>query len=476
MLLECCIFGMITFLMTGARCEVTEVFAEAGSEAILPCKYDPTSLVPPAVKWSKANKGTVWRKQRSGLQYWGSSWTVNGTPRVKCPHSLFEKGDYGLQINNVNEEDGGVYSCSVEAGGREVENVVYLRIMTVSIDPPVPIWGKDVSVTCNVTPWPNGASVQWLLNNRPFVPQTRITSYRDTSKSIVREKATVSLKGKWTCVVGFKGKEEHVSATLSVKGIIQPPNDNTKVYAAVGSGVTLPCVFSPGLTPNLPVWKKAGSLFKPAPGHPPLSYSSSSQLPWDKSASLKEVGFKDEGRYTCSGTIQGQILTRTIQLVVAKIESSITSKKKGSMALTCQLSDTSEVTNYEWVHVTYDLNGTQSVESVQKGKILNISQESEANRGEWVCRFSGKEGILGNVTYHVQLMSGVSGQKVTDVSHNTATVVGLSFLLLVLLLILAQMYKNHQRRKRIFQYPALETIVHTISNEREERERSRVKT
>lgn len=42
---------------------------------------------------------------------------------------------------------------------------------------------------------------------------------------------------------------------------------------------------------------------------------------------------------------------------------------------------------------------------------------------------------------------GLSGQKSKGFSHNTATVVGLSFLLLVLLLILAQMYKNHQRVK-----------------------------
>lgn len=42
---------------------------------------------------------------------------------------------------------------------------------------------------------------------------------------------------------------------------------------------------------------------------------------------------------------------------------------------------------------------------------------------------------------------GLSGQKSSGVSHNTAAVVGLSLLLLVLLLILAQMYKNHQRVK-----------------------------
>ena len=87
------------------------------------------------------------------------------------------------------------------------------------------------------------------------------------------------------------------------------------------------------------------------------------------------------------------------------VDSSVPSKKKGSMMLTCQLSDVSQVTNYEWLQVTYDLNGTQKVEFIQKGKTLSIDQGSEKNQGEWACRFSGKEGILGNVTYHIQVMS-----------------------------------------------------------------------
>lgn len=73
---------------------------------------------------------TVWRKQKSGLQYWGSSWAQKGASRVRCPHSLFEKGDYSLQINDVREEDGGLYSCSLECGNQVTENKVMLRIIT----------------------------------------------------------------------------------------------------------------------------------------------------------------------------------------------------------------------------------------------------------------------------------------------------------------------------------------------------------
>ncbi|XP_074509446.1 lymphocyte activation gene 3 protein [Sebastes fasciatus] len=480
MLLEYFIFGVITLFMTGAQCDQTEVLAEAGSQAVLPCKCTPSSPFIPAIVWTKANRGTVWRKEKSGLQYWGSSWSSKGTQRVRCPHSQFPKGEFSLQIDNVQEDDGGVYSCRVEHGNQVTENLVMLRIIEVSVSSSVPVWGSDVSISCKVTPWPYGASVQWTLNNSPFVPQTRFASSRDTAKHVVREKATVRLTGKWTCVVGYQGNEGRASAALTVKGITHPSRDDTKVYAAVGSAVTLPCVFSPGLIPSKPVWEKMKPeyIFTPAPGPLPASFSPSSpssQLPSDKSASLKEVRFEDEGKYRCSGSIEGQQLTRNMQLVVAKIDSSTPSKNPGFVTLTCQLSDTSEVTDYEWVHVVYDLNGTQSVGSIQEGKTLSISKVSEENRGEWECRFYGKDGILGNVTYHIQLMSGLNGEKPSGVSHNAAAVVGLSFLLIVLLLVLAQMYKNHQRRKRSFQYPAMETIVHTVSNEREERERYQVK-
>ncbi|KAL6109297.1 lag3 [Pungitius sinensis] len=472
MLLGYFLFGVMTFHLSGAQSEVSEVFAEAGSQAVLPCKCSRLSARIPAIIWRKAGKGTVWRKEKSGLEFWGSDWFSKGNQRVRWPHNQLESGDFSLQINNVREEDGGVYSCRVEHGVLVIEKTVTLRITKVSVSSPAPIWGNDVSITCSVTPWPQGALVRWTLNDSPFEPRTIQTA--------VREKATGRLTGTWTCVVAYKDQEGRASATLSVKGVIHPPDDDARVYAAVGSAVTLPCVFSPGLIPSDPLWEKLkpGYLYKPAPGPLPASFSASgplSALASDQSARLNEVALEDEGRYRCSATIEGQRVTRNMQLVVAKVHSSTPSQNTGSVTLTCQLTDTVEVTKYEWVHVIYDLNGSRSVGPILEGKSLSISTTDEGNRGEWACRFYGKDGLLGNVTHHVQQMSGLSGEKPVSVSHNTAAAVGLSFLLLVMLLILAQIYKNHRRRKGIFQYPALETIVHTVSNEREERERNTVK-
>lgn len=138
---------------------MTEVFAEEGSGAFLPCKFDPSTPNPATVVWTKHNKGyekacclrfsslsasttvlplirtsvavfrTVWRKTQSGLQFWGTSWLHKKTPRVQCPHYRFLRGDYSLQINSVKLEDAGLFSCRVETADEVLKHQVMLRII-----------------------------------------------------------------------------------------------------------------------------------------------------------------------------------------------------------------------------------------------------------------------------------------------------------------------------------------------------------
>lgn len=44
------------FFPPGAQCEETEVFAELGSEAVLPCECNPPSQSAPAILWSKVGR------------------------------------------------------------------------------------------------------------------------------------------------------------------------------------------------------------------------------------------------------------------------------------------------------------------------------------------------------------------------------------------------------------------------------------
>ena len=77
---------------------------------------------------------TVWRKEKNGLQYRGASWTQ----RAKCPHSQFERGDFSLQLNDVTEQDGGIYTCKVVGEHRVAES----RIMLIIIKGKETIWSS----------------------------------------------------------------------------------------------------------------------------------------------------------------------------------------------------------------------------------------------------------------------------------------------------------------------------------------------
>lgn len=86
------------------------------------------------------------------------------------------------------------------------------------------------------------------------------------------------------------------------------------------------------------------------------------------------------------------------------VERSVARKK--TLTLTCQLTDTSEITRYQWIRVTQDASGERRAESVQEGKSLRLSDVSRGDAGEWACRFFVARGLLGNVTQGIGPLSG----------------------------------------------------------------------
>lgn len=83
----------------------------------------------------------------------------------------------------------------------------------------------------------------------------------------------------------------------------------------------------------------------------------------------------------------------------------LSSNRNGKTTLTCHISSTSQVTSYEWIHVENDVNGNQTFTSVQKSTSKVLSIPKTKRQGEWVCRFYNQQQLLGNVTYHQQVMS-----------------------------------------------------------------------
>ncbi|KAA0703019.1 hypothetical protein E1301_Tti010873 [Triplophysa tibetana] len=456
----------LAVVFEGAKCLDQEVIVAYGSVAVLPCVDDSSAVShPSAVYWSRIVdnvKKTVWRREKSGLEFR----SVKSPSRVYCPAPNFGNGDYSLHINGITDEDGGRYICEVE-GKTSTRKTVMLRIVKVSFSPPVVIEGLRLDTKCVISPKPQIKKLQWELNGK-------------ATGNTVLYRVSQSDSGNWTCRVSYNNVVGKATAFLQVRGISTPPADSSMVYAAVGSSVSLPCVFTEGLVQHSGIWKRTSTARNSSLPFPlPSSLHQRSLVPLssrDGSAWIETVEDGDEGTYTCSGmmkltTIQMKA-QRSMQLVIARV---LSSSSKGQMTLTCHLSNFSQVTSYEWLRVIYGVNNTQTVTSVSTSNTVKIPKVSVQNIGEWVCRYYGKEGLLGNATYQLNMMGAQIGQSDSKSGNKVGMVMGLGFLFLVVFLILFQMYKNYRRKKMILLYPALETIVHEAATEQERIERRHAK-
>lgn len=110
-------------------------------------------------------------------------------------------------------------------------------------------------------------------------------------------------------------------------------------------------------------------------------------------------------RYICVAYIYDAVILSDnfrFRFLLKTVDIGLPANKADSVTMTCQLTDSSEVTHYEWVHRDA---GNQSVTSIHPGKELTVDQRSGENQGEWTCLFYGTQGVLGNVTHHLTMMS-----------------------------------------------------------------------
>lgn len=241
---------------------------------------------------------------------------------------------------------------------------------------------------------------------------------------------------------------------LSLSGILVPKDNSEVVYAQLGSSVTLPCIFSSKMYFSNSTWNrvsKTSNLQDKLPSSfnvsSNLRFSPCSSMWVDRSAYTESVQDGDEGTYRCSGAVRvdNNLLVkveRNIQLVTVQgksinqnfnqyilssalerikmepglrmgiwprlckcVSAVLSSHKNGKTTLTCRISSTSQVTNYEWIHVEYGVNDNQIFTSVQNSSSKMLSIPKEKLLGEWVCRFYNNQQLLGNATYHLQMMS-----------------------------------------------------------------------
>lgn len=79
------------------------------------------------------------------------------------------------------------------------------------------MWDSPFSISCDVTPQAEDATVQWTLNNISSIEAIETLQVAPT-KRLILGRASAGLEGNWTCVVGYKGEVGRASVTLTVKG------------------------------------------------------------------------------------------------------------------------------------------------------------------------------------------------------------------------------------------------------------------
>lgn len=88
-----------------------------------------------------------------------------------------------------------------------------------TISPAIVVLEMDFAASCQVTPWPTAARVQWKLNDKALLLRPRL-SKSDTAHmtSVVEDRASERLAGRWVCEVTHQGEVWRASATLTVQG------------------------------------------------------------------------------------------------------------------------------------------------------------------------------------------------------------------------------------------------------------------
>lgn len=90
---------------------------------------------------------------------------------------------------------------------------------TVTISPAVVVLEIDFSVSCQVTPWPSAANVQWKLNDKLLLLRPRLSKTNTAHRtSVVEGRASERLAGRWTCEVTCQDGVWRASTTLTVEG------------------------------------------------------------------------------------------------------------------------------------------------------------------------------------------------------------------------------------------------------------------
>lgn len=75
-----------------------------------------------------------------------------------------------------------------------------------------------MTITCSVSPWPQEATVSWMLNEKRVYPDSADYVLSKNQASVLESKASAGMMGNWSCVMHKGRKQGKATTALTVRG------------------------------------------------------------------------------------------------------------------------------------------------------------------------------------------------------------------------------------------------------------------
>ncbi|XP_072421818.1 hemicentin-1-like isoform X1 [Chiloscyllium punctatum] len=327
------------------------------------------------------------------------TWFRNGSPIVSSTRMQILSGGRTLKLTRVLMGDAGHYSCVASNSVGEAAKDFHVDVLS----PPSILnenqveklevkQKQDINMTCLTTGNPK-PQVTWLRDGQELNDST---DYRVSSDGSVLEifKATLSHTGQYTCVASNSVGDKSINYHLSVLVTPRIPNlgeDGTPedVIVIVNNPTSLACEAEAYPSPTI-TWLKDGIPFKAS--------RNIHLLPGGRGLQILNVQEENAGRYSCVVTnIAGEAvkdyeLKVFIPPVIAKDDQTaggfrvtqVKTKVNTTLTLVCE-SWATPVPALRWYKDGQLLTGTEHLQILDKGRILQIRYTRVSDTGRYTC-------------------------------------------------------------------------------------------
>ncbi|NXN24555.1 HMCN2 protein, partial [Nycticryphes semicollaris] len=332
------------------------------------------------------------------------TWYKDGKPLSPGPGVLMLLGGRVLQLQVVQEEDAGRYTCEA-ANAAGWDRLHYLLEVLM---PPTIERGSDdsevvrgilssvVTLECRVRGSPP-LHVSWLKDGLPLRLSPRVTLL--SSGHVLRiSQAQVSDAGLYTCIASSRAGVADRSFILQIRvpPVLESAENSEEQMVAKGSDVTFTCEATGSPAPTV-TWLKDGK---------PLAWQSNHVFGGPR-LRLVAVGLADAGVYSCLAANEVGEVSKAFHLLVTEpphIESA-SQPTEMSIVVGTPLELTCVVTGVPVPTVTWEkdgrlLAGPWLVQVLAEGRFLQIQAVGAADGGEYSCRATN---TLGDTSLHVRV-------------------------------------------------------------------------